>query len=174
MSKIAKSLKVDSFSKCIKKDFDSKDAKKIYQTIERFEQSENDFLKGLDPNRQKVNLFGKSLSRMGQKDIYCLEIGTDRALAKIVEQDNVKVFVWFWAGSHEKYNNVLKQIIHQKPDPQFESKQMQQIIEQAHAGEASNNSTIIPSSEPHFQERLSHRRQHSKQQPSREPAAFKR
>lgn len=114
MTKKCYSVKVDSFGKHLKKDFNSKQIEKIYEKIKELEAAENQYMESSHGDRTKLNHFGKTLSKIGHKDIYCLEVGTDRFLAKVIENDQSKVFAWYWAGSHEKYNNVLKQIAQNK------------------------------------------------------------
>jgi len=104
-------MKDESFDKIIKKEFaDKKKLKKIYDTIKELEDSENEYMSLGQKDRTKLNQFGKTLSRMGHKDTYSLEIGTDRFLAHIIENDKAKIYVWFWGGSHEKYNHMLKHL----------------------------------------------------------------
>ncbi len=115
MNKECLSMKDESFDKCLKKGFgDKKKIAKIFETIKQLEQAENEHFSTHGTDRTKLNRFGKTLSKMGQKDIYCLEIGTDRVLAHVIEDDKAKIFVWFWGGSHEAYNNMLKNLSNNK------------------------------------------------------------
>ncbi len=115
MSKVCISLEEDGFQKCLKKSFvDKKKIKKIMDTIGELEKAENEHFAMGGGDRAKLNRFGKTLSKMGQKDIYCLEVGTDRVLAHVVEDEKSKVLVWFWGGPHEAYNNMLKNLSNNK------------------------------------------------------------
>ncbi len=115
MSKVCISLEDDDFQKCLKKSFlDKKRIKKIMDTIGELEKAENEHFSMGGKDRTNLNRFGKTLSAMNQKDIYCLEVGTDRFLAHVVEDEKSKVFVWFWGGSHEAYNKMLKNLSNNK------------------------------------------------------------
>ena len=116
-------MKDDSFDKILKKEFtDKKRIKKIYDTIKDLEVAENEYMISNEKDRKKLNQFGKTLSKIGHKDTYCLEIGTDRFLAHVVEDEKAKIFIWYWGGSHEKYNNVLKNLPAPKNDSNFKNK----------------------------------------------------
>ncbi len=115
MTKLCLSMKDDGFDKCLRKNFvDKKKSKKILETIEQLEKAENEHFSTGGGDRTRLNKFGKTLSKMGQKDIYCLEVGTDRVLGHVVEDEKSKIFIWFWAGSHEAYNNMLKNLSNNK------------------------------------------------------------
>ncbi len=130
MAKKCFSMKDESFDKILKKEFpDKKKLQKIYETIKELENSENEYMSSGQKDRTKLNKFGKTLSRMGQKDTYCLEVGTDRFLAHVIEDEKSKVYVWYWGGSHEKYNNVLKNLPKKKNNPDFEDKVSEKLTE---------------------------------------------
>lgn len=99
-----------AFKKCLEKDFDKKRVKKIIERIQELEVVANEYLSSGGTDRSKVNQFGKTLSKTGNKDIYSLELGTDRLIAKIVEMEGCQYYLFYWAGSHEKYNYVIKNI----------------------------------------------------------------
>ncbi len=117
MAKKCFSMKDESFDKILKKEFaDKKKLQKIYNTISELENLENEYFNSGGKDRNKLNQFGKTLSKMGHKDTYCLEVGTDRFLAHIIEDEDVKIFAWYWGGSHDKYNNVLMNLPKPKSD----------------------------------------------------------
>lgn len=55
----------------------------------------------------------KRLNSQGDGDIFVLSVGWDRALAVQVEQNNKKIFIWFWVGSHETYSKKINQDLKQ-------------------------------------------------------------
>lgn len=101
---------MDSFTKCLEKNFDNKRRRQIEERIESFLKAEQEFVASGGKDIQKMSTFGKTLGKMGQKDVYSLELGTDRFLAKIMEVNNTKYYVFYWAGSHEKYNKYIKNL----------------------------------------------------------------
>lgn len=106
MEKRCFSIKTAEFEKCLKTLGKAK-VEKLLERMKKLEDMENDF--SLIPNgvRTPELAFGKTLSQLN-KNIYALEFGTDRALAVITQKEGKKVYVWFWNGSHEDYNNKLK------------------------------------------------------------------
>lgn len=101
------SIKSSSFEKSIK-NVEQKTINRINAAIEKLESDETEYFasntKGLLPHLKH----GNCLTAMGQNNIYVLKVGTDRAIASILEKDNQKIYVWFWGGTHEKYNELLK------------------------------------------------------------------
>lgn len=110
MIKSFKTVLTDSFKKCLTKDFDKKRIKKIIERMKDLESAENEHLVHGGADRSKLNQFGKTLSKAGHKDIYSLELGTDRFLAKIIETPYETYYIFYWGGSHEKYNNIIKNL----------------------------------------------------------------
>lgn len=110
MVKNFKAVLTDSFKKCLFKDFDKNRIKKIIERMKDLEAAANEHLVHGGSDRSKLNQFGKTLNKAGHKDIYSLEIGTDRFLAKIIETPYDTYYVFYWGGSHEKYNNIIKNL----------------------------------------------------------------
>lgn len=124
MAKKCFSVKEDSFDKVLKKNFDHQRIKKIYDRIKELENAENEFLESTEKARAKLNQFGKSLSAINKSEIYCLELGTDRILAMVVEDENKKVYAWFWGGPHEKYNNEFRHAAKNKKGPNISDEEI--------------------------------------------------
>lgn len=82
---------------------ENKRLNKLMEVMHEIEKKEND-----PCYKSSVPIKGKTLHQQNDKNIYSLEIGYDRAMAVIVEQDKKKIYVWFWVGSHEEYSSKLK------------------------------------------------------------------
>jgi mRNA-degrading endonuclease RelE of RelBE toxin-antitoxin system len=102
MEKKCFSVMTDKFEKSIQ-DLSKDHRKKLFEQIEKLEEMEN------NPDaitKFPGTHFGKTLTSVN-RNIYVMEIGTDRALAVIVKKDDKKVYTWFWGGSHESYNKTF-------------------------------------------------------------------
>lgn len=111
MEKRCFSVQSADFEKTIKAAFNKDKIKKIYEKIKDLEDLENDRdALATDKKSQRAPVHGKTLSKMEKKNIYVLEVGTDRFMAVIIEKDNKKIYAWFWGGSHESYNHKIKTI----------------------------------------------------------------
>lgn len=86
--------------------FDSEKRKKILEKINKLEAMEND--RSLIPHGKQhpSTVYGKTLSKLN-KNIYVMEHGDDRIMSVIIEKDNKKIYVWYWAGAHEEYNKKI-------------------------------------------------------------------
>lgn len=128
MTKRCFSIMTPDFEKSIKA-LDADQRKKLKSQISELENMENDHTLVPEGKISAASHFGKTLSKVN-RNIYCMEIGTDRALAVIIKKEDKKIYAWFWGGPHEEYNKMYKkQNVLDKKENQVASTNSAEITE---------------------------------------------
>ena len=114
MEKKCISVKTQDFEKTLKKMGDKLKSNKILKKIDELTSAENNI--DLLPKNADGSLKSSAAEYFGKRlnvnhEVYSLDVAHGeglRALALVVEEENVKMYVWFWGGTHNDYDTQIK------------------------------------------------------------------